>query len=81
MCKELGSKTLYILEYFIVQEGVMWNTILEILVRKVREGVDVRVIYDDVGCLRTLPWLRKQLIALGIQCCFQPVYSCVIHPA
>ena len=33
----------------------MWNTILEILVRKVREGVDVRVIYDDVGCLRTLP--------------------------
>ena len=48
----------------------MWNTILEILVRKVRSGVDVRVIYDDVGCLRTLPLgYEKQLTALGIQCC------------
>ena len=53
---------------------------LEILVRKVREGVDVRVIYDDVGCLRTLPLgYEKQLTAPGIQCCvfnpFIPVLS------
>ena len=81
LCKELEEAKHYIfLEYFIVQEGVMWNTILEILVRKVREGVDVRVIYDDVGCLRTLPLgYEKQLTALGIQCCvfnpFIPVLS------
>lgn len=81
LCKELEEAKHYIfLEYFIIHEGVMWNTILEILVRKVREGVDVRIIYDDVGCLRTLPLgYEKQLIALGIQCCvfnpFIPVLS------
>ena len=29
----------------------MWNTILDILEEKVKEGVDVRVMYDDVGCI------------------------------
>jgi cardiolipin synthase len=43
------------LEYFIVQEGVMWNSILEILKEKAAKGVDVRVMYDGMGCIRTLP--------------------------
>ena len=34
----------------------MWNTILEILKEKAKEGVDVRVIYDDVGCVMKLPY-------------------------
>ena len=42
------------LEYFIIAEGVMWDMILEILERKVKEGVDVRLIYDDVGCVSLL---------------------------
>ncbi len=33
----------------------MFNSILEILEEKVKQGVDVRVIYDDVGCIITLP--------------------------
>ena len=81
LCQELEQAKRYIfLEYFIIQEGIMWNTVLEILVRKARQGVDVRIIYDDVGCLRTLPLgYEKQLTALGIECCvfnpFIPVLS------
>lgn len=43
------------LEYFIIEEGKMWNSILDILKEKVKETVEVRVIYDDIGCMCTLP--------------------------
>ena len=43
------------LEYYIVARGVFWGSVLEILDRKVKEGVDVRLIYDDFGCSFTLP--------------------------
>lgn len=43
------------MEFFIIEEGYMWDTILEILKRKAEEGVDVRLIYDDFGCLTKLP--------------------------
>lgn len=57
------------LEYFIIEEGVMWNSILSILAEKAKEGVDVRVIYDDVGCLLTLPYrYDRKLEKMGIQC-------------
>ena len=43
------------LDYFIIEEGVFWNSILEILKEKAAAGVEVRVIYDDIGCMMTLP--------------------------
>ena len=47
----------------------MWNTILDILERKAKSGVDVRVIYDDIGCLLTLPVkYEKKLENRGIKC-------------
>lgn len=42
------------LEFFIIEEGYMWNNILSILERKANEGVDVRVLYDDIGCVSKL---------------------------
>lgn len=83
--KELKKARRFIfLEYFIIQEGVMWNGILEILKEKAAEGLDVRVIYDDVGCLNTLPtgyW--KTLQNMGIRCQvfnrFRPVMSVVMN--
>lgn len=68
--QELEKAQHYIfLEYFIIQEGVMWDTILEILVRKVKLGIEVRVMYDDIGCVQTLPTrYNKKLEALGIKC-------------
>ncbi len=64
------DKRFIFLEYFIIQEGLMWNTILEVLIAKVKQGVDVRVIYDDMGCIMLLPKdYDKKLEALGIKCC------------
>lgn len=58
------------LEYFIYnQDSESWRTILEILKRKAAEGVDVRMIYDSVGCLFTLPpYYAQQLHRWGIRC-------------
>lgn len=54
--EELEKATKFILlDYFIVEHGKFWNSILEILLKKAEEGVQVRVIYDDFGCIMTLP--------------------------
>ncbi|MCR5004589.1 MAG: cardiolipin synthase [Clostridiales bacterium] len=70
MVEQLEAAEHYIfLEYFILEEGVFWDTILEILERKVRQGLDVRLIYDDVGCVKTLPQhYYKRLRDKGIRC-------------
>ena len=72
------------LEYFIIEEGIMWNTILDILVEKVKAGVDVRLIYDDVGCLQTLPYkYNEKMESLGIRCevfnPFKPALKAIIN--
>ena len=65
---ELAEKFIF-LEYFIIDKGIMWDSILEILLRKSEEGVDVRVIYDDMGCMFSLPdKYYKKLEATGIKC-------------
>ncbi len=81
MISELEKAEKYIfLEYFIIEEGVFWDAVLEILTRKASEGVDVRIIYDDIGCFLTLPKkYNKQLEAAGIKCHvfnkFKPIVS------
>jgi len=56
------------MEYFIIEEGRFWNTILEVLKRKAASGVTVRVLYDDIGCMSTLPGdYHKQLGKFGIE--------------
>ena len=63
------AKKFIFLEYFIIGEGIMWNSILEVLKRKVAEGVDVRVIYDAFGSLEVLPLqYNKTLESMGIKC-------------
>ena len=57
------------LEYFIVAEGEMWGKILEILARKVKEGVEVRMLYDGTCELSSLPHdYPARLAKLGIKC-------------
>ena len=70
LLEELKKAEKYIfLEYFIVQEGVMWNAILDVLKEKVKQGVKVRLMYDDLGCFIMLPKdYRKQMERLGIEC-------------
>ena len=73
MLEELKKAEKYIfLEYFIIAPGVFWDSIVEILREKHAAGVDVRVIYDDVGSLNTLPmnYAHKFEAETGIPCCF-----------
>ena len=80
---ELEKAEHYIfLEFFIIHEGVMWNSILEILKRKAKQGVTVRLIYDDMGCFLLLPTdYPKQLEQMGISCVkfnpFRPFLSAI----
>lgn len=63
------AKKFIFLEYFIIAEGKMWDGILEILVRKAAQGVDVRLLYDDVGSLFLLPKdFAKNMEDQGIKC-------------
>lgn len=83
LLEELEKAQHYIfLEYFIIKEGVMWDTILDVLERKAGEGLDVRVLYDDIGCLFTLPkHYARTLESKGIACrVFNPFHPMVsIH--
>lgn len=85
MLVELKKATRYIfLEYFIIQEGTMWDSILAVLREKAKQGVDVRVMYDDMGCMFTLSKdYREKLEEMGIHCCvfnrFIPVMSLLLN--
>ena len=70
MLEELKKAENFIFfEYFIVAHGKMWNSILEILEQKAKSGVDVRVMYDDLGCISTLSsTYPKELEEKGIKC-------------
>ncbi len=69
------AKKFIFMEYFIVEQGIMWDSILEILEEKVKEGVEVRFMYDGMCCIALLPYrypetLRKK----GIKCkMFSPI--------
>ena len=57
------------LEYFIIDKGIMWDAVLEILKRKARQGVEVRLMYDGTCTLSLLPLsFPKDMQKLGIQC-------------
>ena len=56
------------MEYFIIEEGEMWGDILDILARKAKEGVDVRVMYDGLCEITTLPGNYDKLLGkVGIK--------------
>ena len=56
MLTELKKAERFIfLEYFIISEGYMWGEILRILMEKAAAGVDVRVMYDGMCEMSTLP--------------------------
>ncbi|MFP3040855.1 cardiolipin synthase [Treponema primitia] len=78
---ELEKAERYIfLEFFILSEGQMLDPILDIMERKAREGLDVRLMYDDLGCFMSLPPdFKQQMEQRGIRCTifnlFKPIFS------
>lgn len=63
------AKKFIFLEYFIIEKGIMWNTILDILKQKAKDGVEVKVMYDDLGTIQLLPSKYfRELQSYGIEC-------------
>ncbi len=57
------------MEYFIIERGQMWDSILAVLERKIAEGVEVRVMYDDIGCMGKIHLnYHRTLESKGITC-------------
>ena len=74
------AKRFIFLEYFIVQPGRMWDSILRVLENKQKHGVQIRILYDDVGCVATLPslygdYLRGKGFQVGVFNPFHPRLS------
>ncbi len=77
MLEDLETAEHYIFaEYFIIQNGVMWDSMVEIMTRKAAAGVDVRVMFDDLGSIATYSRENvRQLREKGIKCVpFNPMY-------
>ena len=76
MLDELEQAEKFIfMEYFIIEEGFMWDSVLEVLERKVQQGVEVRVMYDGTNAIFKIPYrYPEKLRAKGIQCkMFSPI--------
>lgn len=76
LLKELKKAEKYIfMEYFIIEEGIFFNSILEVLQEKVVQGVEVYFIYDDAGCVAKVPsHYDSKLRKMGIHCLvFNPI--------
>lgn len=70
LLKELKKAEKFIfMEYFIINKGTMWNGILDVLKDKASKGVDVRILYDDMGSIAMLSTkYPKELESYGIKC-------------
>ena len=77
-----NAKKYILLEYFIIERGEFFDSILEILKQKVAEGVKIKMMYDDIGCISHIErGFCKQMNDLGIECKifskFTPIISAV----
>ena len=71
-----AKRSIYI-EYFIIEPGQMWDAMLAVLEDKLRQGVDVRVIYDDLGSISSFNFSNaRELTQKGIPCVpFNPLLA------
>ncbi len=70
------------MEYFIIDDGEMWQAVVKILLEKAAQGVEIRLLYDGMGSQFTLPFrYKKKLTEQGVKCCvfnpFRPFLSSI----
>lgn len=75
-----NAKELIFMEFFIISDGKYWDEIKEILIEKAKSGVEVRLIYDDMGCSGTISSKTPKILReYGIKCFkfhpFRPILS------
>ena len=70
MCEDLKKAQKYIyVEYFIIQRGKFWDTLTDIMAERAAAGVEVRVMYDDLGSIGTYSLSNViDLSKKGIKC-------------
>lgn len=72
------------IEFFIISDGQMWKEVQEVLIEKAKKGVDVKIVYDDMGCGGTISYSTPQILGrYGIKCVkfhpFRPIMSGVFN--
>lgn len=62
------------LDTYIIEDDPLGNLVADALIDKARQGVEVRLLYDDVGCWRVKDRFFNRMKAAGIQVyAFMPV--------
>ena len=70
------AKNFIFIEFYIIELGYFWDQVLNILIEKAKEGVEIRILYDDFGCMQKLPYrYDKQLKKYGIECKIFNIYK------
>ena len=65
----LNAKDFIFMEYHAIEDDILWQSLQELLEQKVKEGVEVRVFYDDMGSIGFITTdFIKRLAAVGIEC-------------
>ena len=82
-CLKLAKEFIFV-EFFIITDGKWWSAVKEILIEKAKEGVDVRMVYDDMGCGGTISARTPKILGkYGIKCYkfhpFRPILSGVYN--
>lgn len=77
LCDMKSAKRSIYIEYFIIEPGQMWDAMMEVLEDKLRQGVDVRVMYDDLGSISSFNFSNaRELTQKGIPCVpFNPLLA------
>ena len=78
------AKDFIFIEFFIISDGKEWTDVQNVLKEKAQQGVDVRIVYDDMGCSGTISgFTPRKLRKYGIKCYkfhpFRPILSGVYN--
>ena len=71
----MQAKKFIFLEYHAIEMAESFQALRKVLMAKAREGVEIRILYDDAGCIGFLnPRFIKYMESMGIQCrVFNPI--------
>lgn len=80
-CRSGKGRKIHFMEYHAIENADAWEKIQDVLIDRVKAGVEVRVFYDDIGSISFLNHdFTRQLEALGIACrVFNPLFRVSIY--
>lgn len=85
LIEELKKAKKYIfIEYFIIADGKMWDAVYSVLKEKAAQGVEIKVIFDDLGSIKRqqpdfMTRLKKSGIEVAVFCPIKPSLNMVMN--